>query len=239
MHRSYHRWYSGALGREMELLLFGHAGAPVLVFPTSQGRFHEYEDRGMVGALAEQLEQGWIQLVCVDSIDSESFYCSWAHPGGRIWRHMQYEQYLLHEVIPGVRGQNGNGFWMTTGCSFGAYHAVNFALRHPEIVRRTIGLSGVYDIRRFMDGYSDDNVYFNNPLDYTAQIHDGQQIAQLQQIDIILATGQDDPNRASHDQLSANLWRAGIGNANRLWDGWSHDWPYWHQMIRTYIGGHD
>lgn len=239
MHRSYHRWYSSTLNRDMELLLFGHAGAPVLVFPTSQGRFHEYEDRGMVGALSDHLEQGWIQLICVDSVDSESFYCNWAHPGGRIWRHVQYEQYLLTEVIPAVQQFNSNPFWMTTGCSFGAYHAVNFALRHPGLIRRTIGLSGVYDIRRFLDGYTDDNVYFNNPLDYTANIHDWHQIQQLKQIDIIFATGQTDPNRWQNDQLSSNLWRADIGHAYRLWDGWSHDWPYWHKMIQLYIGGHD
>ena len=51
MHREHHRWYSPRLNREMELLIHGHAGACVLVFPTSQGRFYEYEDRGMVAAL--------------------------------------------------------------------------------------------------------------------------------------------------------------------------------------------
>jgi len=39
MHRAYHRWHSPSLGRDMELLVYGHAGARVLVFPTSQGRF--------------------------------------------------------------------------------------------------------------------------------------------------------------------------------------------------------
>ncbi len=239
MHRSHHQWHSPRLGRNMELLIFGHAGAPVIVFPTSQGRFYEFEDRGMVGALGEHLEQGWIQLVCVDSVDSESWYCKWAHPSGRVTRHMQYEQYLLHEVVPLIGRHNGNGFWMTTGCSFGAYHAVNFALRHPDVIKRTIGLSGLYDIRRFFDGYADDHVYFNNPVDYTAHLNDPQQIAMLQQQDIILVTGQDDPNRASNDLLSTNLWRANVGHAYRIWDGWAHDWPYWQQMIRTYIGGHD
>jgi esterase/lipase superfamily enzyme len=90
-----------------------------------------------------------------------------------------------------------------------------------------------------MDGYNDDNVYFNNPVDYTANMHDWGQIQQLQQQDIILVTGQTDPNRWTNDQLSTNLWRANVGHAYRVWDGWSHDWPYWHQMIRTYIGGHD
>ena len=27
--------------------------------------------------------------------------------------------------------------------------------------------------------------------------------------------------------------------AMRWWDGWSHDWPYWSQMILHYINGHD
>ena len=239
MHRSHHSWFSPTLGRQMELLVFGHHGAPVIVFPTSQGRFYEYEDRGMVGGLAEHLELGWIQLICIDSIDAESWYCNWAHPSGRIQRHIQYEGYLLNEVVPAVREQNDNPFWITTGCSFGAYHAVNFALRHPWLVRRTIGLSGIYDLRPFVDGYYDDNFYFNNPVDYTANLHNFEQLVALRSQDIILATGQDDANRASSERLSANLWQHGVGNALRLWDGWAHDWPWWQQMIRTYIGGHD
>ena len=110
MHRSYHNWFSPSLGRHMELLIFGHHGAPLIVFPTSQGRFYEYEDRGMVGRLSEHLERGWIQLICVDSVDAESSYCGWCHPSGRVQRHIQYEAYLLHEVIPLIRGHNGNDF---------------------------------------------------------------------------------------------------------------------------------
>jgi len=239
MHRSQHRWHSPALGRDMELLLFGHAGAPVLVFPTSMGRFFDWEDRGLVAALGEHLEQGWIQLVCLDSVDAESWYCTWAHPAGRIQRHLQYERYVLDEVVPAVRAHNGNPFWMTAGCSFGAFHAVNFGLRHPWLVRRSLGLSGLYDVKSFVDGYYDDSVYFSNPVDYTANLHDPAQVAQLQQQDIMIVIGREDPHLASNEQLSTNLWRAGVGNALRVWDGWAHDWSYWHDMMRRYIGGHD
>ena len=41
MNREYHRWHSPALSRDMELLVFGHADARVLVFPTSLGKFYE------------------------------------------------------------------------------------------------------------------------------------------------------------------------------------------------------
>jgi esterase/lipase superfamily enzyme len=223
----------------MELLVFGHHGAPIIVFPTSQGRFYEYEDRGMVAALGEHIERGGLQLICVDSVDAESWYCTWAHPSGRVQRHIQYENYIREEVVPFGASFNDNTFWMTTGCSFGAYHAVNMALRHPWLIRRTIGLSGLYNLAGFMDGYYDDNFYFNNPVDYIANIHADDQLAALRGMDIILATGRDDSNRPTNERLSANLWQHGIGNALRIWDGWAHDWPWWHQMIRMYIGGHD
>lgn len=131
MHREYHKWYSPRLNREMELLIFGHAGARVLVFPTSMGRFYEYEDRGMVANLTDHLENGWLQLYCVDSIDGESFYNNWAHPADKIRRHVQYEDYILHEVLPLSQSKNPNPFLIAHGCSFGAYHAVNmpFAIR--------------------------------------------------------------------------------------------------------------
>ncbi|MBM7841718.1 esterase family protein [Herpetosiphon giganteus] len=239
MHRSYHRWHSSALGRDMELLLFGHHGAPVLVFPTSMGRFFEFEDRGMTGLLAEHLERGWLQLICVDSVDAESWYCKWAHPSGRIGRQLQYEQYLIGEVVPWLRNFNQNQFLMSLGCSFGAFHAVNLALRHPHLFRRCLGLSGRYNMRSFMDGYSDDQVYFNTPTEYTANLHDVNQLAHLRQLDIILAIGRDDPSYHSNQVLSDNLWNHGVGNALRVWDGWAHDWPYWEQMLPKYIQGHD
>ena len=58
MNREYHKAYSQELHRDMEALVFGHAGTPLMVFPTSQGRFFEYEDRGMIGALAAKIDSG-------------------------------------------------------------------------------------------------------------------------------------------------------------------------------------
>lgn len=239
MNREYHRWYSPALSRDMELLIFGHAGARVMVFPTSMGRFYEWEDRGMVAALGEHLEQGWIQMFCVDSVDSESWYATWAHPSGRAWRHVQYEQYLLQEVLPLTIHRNSNPFLILTGTSFGAYHAINFTFRHPELASRVIGLSGYYDIKHWTDGYVDDNVYFNSPCDFIASEHEPGRLQALERLDIILAIGRDDPSRPNNEYLSGLLWSKGIWHALRIWDGWTHDWPWWQQMIRLYIGGHD
>ncbi|MBX2997380.1 MAG: esterase family protein [Caldilineaceae bacterium] len=237
MHREHHRWFSPHLNRDMELLIFGHAGARALVFPTSQGRFYEFEDRQMVAALSDQLENGSLQLYCVDSVDAESFYCRWAHPSGRIHRHVEYEQYLINEVLPLSRHINDNPFMMALGCSFGAYHAVNIGLRHPHLFGRVIGMSGKYDMTSFFDGYYDRNIYFHTPLHYIPNLSDPGMIAQLQRLEIILAVGKTDPHIEENRRLSGHLWGKGIGNALREWDGWSHDWPYWQQMVRLYIGG--
>ena len=239
MNREYHKWYSPALGKDMELLVFGHSGARVLVFPTSKGRYYEWEDRGMMNTLGEHLEKGWLQMYCVDSVDAESWYARWRHPGERAWRHMQYEQYLLQEVLPLSWQKNQNPFLITTGASFGAYHAVNFALRHPGLVGRTLGMSGIYEVDLWTDGYSDDNVYYNNPNAYIPNEHDWGRLDALQRMDIILVTGADDPLRSSTEEISAVLWRKGIGNALRVWDGWAHDWPWWKDMLVRYVGGHD
>ncbi len=239
MNREYHRWYSPSLNRDMELLVFGHAGARVLVFPTSKGKFYEWEDRGMMGTLSQQINQGWLQVFCVDSIDAESWYNYGIHPGARAYRHSQYDGYLYNEVLPFSVHKNSNPFLITMGASFGAYHAVTFGLKHPEKVDRILALSGVFDIRMFTGGYSDNNVFFNNPAEFIAQEYDPGRLALLRHLDIILATGRDDRLMGEARNLSGILWEKGIGNALREWDGWAHDWPYWQKMVQLYISGHD
>lgn len=239
MRRHYHRWFSPSLGRDMELLVFGHAGARVLVFPTSLGKYYEWEDRGMVDVLSHHINQGWLQIFCVDSIDAESWYARDRHPGERAWRHMQYERYVLDEVVPLMQSVNQNPYTIATGASFGAYHALNLALRHPHAVNRVIGLSGMYDVTIMTGGFEDHNVYVNNPAHYMMSLDDHGHLEAIRRQDIILATGRDDPHRQNNEHMSGVLWNKGVWHALRLWDGWSHDWPYWRDMIRLYIGGSD
>ena len=142
MGRTYHRWWSPRLRREMELLVFGHAGARVLVFPTRAGRFYDYERWGLVEALHRPLAAGAIQLYCVDSSDRESLYAFHWPPWERIARHLQYESYIVEEVLPLSQQLNPSPYLIAHGCSLGAYHAVNLAFRHPQRFRKVVALSG-------------------------------------------------------------------------------------------------
>ena len=108
MNREYHKWYSPSLGRDMELLVFGHAGLPVIVFPTSMGRFFDYENRDMISIIGDQYENGQIQAFCVDSVDAESWYNKCIPPAERAARHEQYDHYLVNEVVPFIRSRNSS-----------------------------------------------------------------------------------------------------------------------------------
>jgi esterase/lipase superfamily enzyme len=239
MNREHHRWYSPSLGRDMELLVFGHAGARMLVFPTSMGKYYEWEDRGMIAELSDHLENGWLQMYCVDSVDAESWYAWQKHPAERAWRHVQYENYLREEVLPLIYRKNPTPYMIVAGASFGAYHAMNFALRHPDLTNRVIALSGMFNIERWLGSYRDDNTYYNCPCLYLPNEYEEGRLHLLRSLDIIMAVGHDDPNLANNRWFSDTLWSKNIWHSLRIWDGWSHDWPYWRKMIRLYIGGHD
>jgi esterase/lipase superfamily enzyme len=236
MKREYHKWFSPSLGREMELLVFGHAGLPAIVFPTSCGRFYEFEDRDMVGAVWGQIEAGHLQLFCVDSVDAESWYNRNVGPRWRIARHLQYERYLMDEVLPLVRQLNHSHNLAAVGCSFGGYHAANIALRHPDVFTAFLSMGGAFDVSSFLHGYYDNDCYFNLPTHYLPNQHDGWYLDRYRNNTYVLATGVHDFCWNSNEQLAGILRSKGVPVRLDVWGGDAgHDWPWWRQMFQTYI----
>jgi esterase/lipase superfamily enzyme len=237
MQREYHRWGSPSLGRDMEMLVFGHAGAAVLAFPTSRGRFYEYEDFGMVGALAHHLDQGWIQLYCVDGIDTESWYNYGIAPHHRAMRHNQYERYLIDEVVPFMRSRTPSNFLATTGCSFGAYHAVNLAFKNPTTFNRVLAISGQYDLNFLLHGDMPQECYFNSPMSYLPNLGDDSYLAPLRNhLQIILCVGGwNDICRAGTEAFAAVLRAKEVPHQFDVWEQAWHDWPWWRQMTTKHI----
>ena len=242
MNREYHRWHSPRLGRDMELLVFGHAGAKVLAFPTRDGRFHEYEDLRMVAALAHKIDAGQLQLWCVDSLAWESFYCCWCHPADRVRRHIAYEDYILHEVLPLMQQRNPHPCTIAHGLSLGAFLAANIAFRHPQRFQKLVAFSGRYDLtlnvehfRDLLDGWRDDNVYFHTPAHYLPNLHCPWRLDHLRRMDIVLVIGREDPFLDNNRWLSQVLWDKGIWHARHEWDGRAHSGHAWRRMAPLYV----
>lgn len=236
MRRDYHKWFSPRLGRDMEMLVYGHGGLPAVVFPTSQGRFYEFEDRGMVDAIRWKIDNGEVQLFCVDSVDAESWYNRNVGPRWRIARQVQYDEYIIQEVIPLVKKLNWSPKRAAIGCSFGGYHAVTMALRHPDVFTAFLSMSGAFDMDSFLGGYYDQDVYFNQPTHFIPGMSDPWFLDRYRQNTYVLATGVHDQCWDQNERLAGIMRAKGIPVKLDVWgDNARHDWPWWQRMVQTYL----
>src|SRR5258708_20195282 len=115
---------------------------------------------------------------------------------------MQYEQYLMQEVIPLIRQQNQSSQLAALGTSFGGYHALNIALRHPEDFTAMLSMSGAFDTSSFLSGYYDDDCYFNIPMHYLPNTSDPWYLHRYRHNKYILATGVHDQCWTSTDTIT-------------------------------------
>jgi esterase/lipase superfamily enzyme len=242
MTREYHKWHSPALDREMELLVFGHAGPQVLVFPTRKQRFFEYEDHGMIHAVRRTLAEGKLQLICIDSIDGESLYCFDKSPDSRIQRHLAYERYIMSEVLPFSAKLNPRATLTAHGCSFGAYHAMTIALRHPDRFARVVAFSGRYDLtldagdfHTLFHGYYDDALLEITPSHFLPKLTDARLLKKIRELRFTLVCGEDDPFFINNQELAATFTAKKIKHEFHAWVGNAHRFRYWRQMLRIYL----
>ena len=106
---------------------------------------------------------------------------------------------VTDEVLPLIRNENGaEARPITTGASLGAFLSANEYFKHPDLFRGVIAMSGSYDIRSYLDGYYDDNVFFNNPADYLPGLNDDHYLPILRQADA--RARQHQPERDQHHQ---------------------------------------
>lgn len=242
MKREYHKWYSPNLNRDMELLVFGYAGPKVLFFPPRMGRFYDYENWKIIANLEQKIKLGELQVFCVDSVDLESFYNTFKDPGYRINRHIKYENYVIEEVLELANLINPNKNIISAGCSLGAYHAVNIAMRHPNLFTKVVGMSGRYDLTKscgyfkdLFNGFHNDFIYYNMPNQFLKNLTDPNLISQIKALEIILAIGKQDSFLESNYKLSNILNEKAISHQLFEWDEEAHKAYYWQDMVQIYF----
>ena len=213
------------------MLVFGDSGYPVILFPTTLGSYNECKDMKLVESARYFVEQGKIQIYCVDAINDHSWYNKKVHPSVRVKNHSWYDKMLLEEVVDKVRFNTPSGKVCVAGPSFGGFMAGNFAFRHPERVSHLLSMSGSFNITSFMDGHYDDNVYFNNPVDFVP----GMNHPDLWKMKIILGTSEWDICKKFNDEMSKILTDKKVDHWLDV-RGWiEHDWPLWREMFPHYL----
>ncbi|XHR30432.1 MAG: esterase family protein [Chthoniobacteraceae bacterium] len=245
MRISYHRHESRHLGRAMEYKVYGSRGRPLVVFPTSNGRFFQFEDSGMIDALGGFIQAGLVQIWTVDSLDWESYFAEHGDFAGRIERHEAYFRYVREEFLPeltrGAAEANGGTapLPLFTGCSMGAFHAANFLFRFPWLGAGAIALSGVYSTRYFFGNALEGAIYYNSPLHYLRGLEDHAILEQLRRLKLIFCCGQ---GAWEDEMLEETRQLDGLLRAKSIpaWvDYWghdvNHDWPWWRQQIVYFL----
>ena len=242
MRREYAELPAPSLGGSGGVLAYGHYGRPVLVFPSEAGHCYDYENNGMVGAVADLVDGGRVKLYCVDSFDAGS----WANRSlpleERARRNTAYEAWITDAVVPFIAADcGGPQDIVATGCSLGAYHAANLALKRADLFRQALCLSGVYDISTYGWGERGDATYFNNPMDYVAHADGGHLDWLRSRVWLLLVCGQGQWEDTTGSLLSTRAFAGllaskGVPHELDLW-GYDvpHDWPSWRRQLGHHL----
>lgn len=231
MQETTHKWYSNNIGAEFTTLAFGHAGFPVVLFPTSMGTYYENKDFKLVESARWFIEQGLIKIYCPDGIDRQSWYNKGIHPFDRARNHIWYDKFLYEELVPLVRNETGVQRMAFAGCSFGAYHAMNFAFKHPDAASYVLNMGGAFTIKDLADGFHNDDIYFNNPVDFIPHLSD----PLIWNLFVILGTGDYDMCKDDNLHMAEILRNKNIEHWLDIRPGANHDWPVWREMFPHYL----
>ena len=200
-----------------------------------------FENFGMIEAMADDLARGRIQLFCVDTVDTETWSNIWGNKVWRAQRQEQYYGYIIDEVVPRIYRENTSGrLPIAAGCSLGGLHAAIVFFRRPDLLGGVLSLSGVYDAKFFTDGWMNDVIYDNSPLDFLANMpSDHPYIDLYNQRRIVLCVGQgrwEEEGRRTTALMGDVLYSKDIHAWVDFW-GYDvdHDWDWWKKQFAYFL----
>jgi esterase/lipase superfamily enzyme len=239
MQKDFFGWSTDRLPSPARVVRWGHYGRPVLLFPTAGGDFEEVERHGLIAALSPLIDGGRLKVYSVDSVAGRHWIDSHYSPEYSSRVQNLFDAFVHHELVPLIRHDCASGDIevVAAGASIGAFNEVATLCRHPDSVRAAIGMSGTYDLSRYVDGHWNDDFYYSSPLHYLPGLGDGGQLDALRRRMVILASGSGRWENIGESWTMARVL-GGKGVPNRV-DDWGsafdHDWPTWRRMLPQYL----
>lgn len=232
------RWYTHRLEQEVQLVRWGHYGTPVLLFPTAGGDAEEVERFHLIRVLQPLIDAGRIKVYSTDSIAGRT-WISGDHSAEFCSRVQNlFDAFIYEEVTPAIRKDcdSEDIEIITSGASIGAFNAVATVCRHPDAYRMAIGMSGTYDLSKYLEGRMYPDFYFSSPVHYLPGL-DGPQLELLRTRFILLPTGEGDYEDIGESwRLAKILGAKGVPNRVDPWGTeWHHDWVTWREMLPKYL----
>lgn len=240
MQREITSWHSPSTDRDMPVVTYGHYGFALLMIPTAGADYLEYERFHLINAIAPFIDAGKVKVFSINSMNNESWMNKSMWGEHRAVNHNKFNNYVFNEVIPFIRNSSGNDtFIYTCGASFGALHAMNLFLKRPDYINGAISMSGVYDLTEYTNGYWDEQVYFNSPMHYMANLTDAYYLEKIKASHHIhiYTGGGDYEDPGANRRFSDLLWSKSIWHDLQIWgQDVKHEWPTWLHMLPHILG---
>ena len=227
--------------REVLAVRWGHFGTPVLLFPTAGGDAEECERFKMLVVLRPLVEGGRIKVYACDSVGGQALTERKEQPVGYFPRMQNlFDRFVAEELVPWIREdcRTPDIGILAAGASIGAFNAVAAVCRHPEIFTKAIGMSGTYDVSKWLEKEDvDQEFYFASPMHFLPNLGESPALKKLKERFVLLATGEGDYEDPDNSRRMARVLES-RGVPHRF-DSWGkeyrHDWTTWREMLPKYL----
>jgi len=239
MRRELNSWFSPALQKEMPIVTYGYSGFALLLVPTAAADYLEYERFQLIDTLAPFIDRGKVKIFSINSINNESWLNNQMLGEHKAIRQNQFNDYVFTEVLPFIKNSTSQETpIILSGASFGALHSMNLFLKRPDLINGVIAMSGVYDLSEYTKGFYDEQVYYNSPMQYMANLtnHDIlEEIRKSSHIHIVTGSGDyEDPGASG--KFAELLYSKDINYELDIWGNeYKHDWPTWRAILPHYL----
>ena len=232
-------WHSERLGERVGIARWGSFGTTVLLFPTAGGDAEEVERFHVIDSLSELIDAGRIKVYSCDSIAGRTWIKEEGSERHRAWIQNQFHEFVARELVPAIREdcKTPDIEVIAAGSSIGAFNAVAVTCRYPEIFRAALGLSGTYDLTRFLsNGDMPGDFYFSSPLHFLGGL-EGPVLEKLRTRFLVIPSGEGNYEAIGESWRIADLLgRKGVPNRVDPWGpDWHHDWVTWRAMLPKYL----
>lgn len=226
------------LDADLDVIVYGTTGRPVIAFPTFDFSAGSWETGGMVDVLGDLIESGAIQLFCVDSVDDRGWYARHSDLDYRSENQLAYLKFVSGELLRFVKKTTASKAKpILAGCGAGATNAAAALLREPKLWGGLLALSGAYDARFYSEGAVDDDWLACSPIDLLAGLSEAR-LRTLRKVPMAFVCGQaaDERGIETQRQLDAAFAEREIEATFEYW-GYDvdHSWRWWQEMAVQFV----
>jgi esterase/lipase superfamily enzyme len=227
--------HSSYLDKNVDLIVYGHYGFSIVLFPAFSDDCGESETEGLIEAIAPFINNGTCRVYALSGFLFNTWLDGSMKPEEKSKFHYQYNQFIEQELVPFIYYNNGGAVPIfTCGASNGAYLAANTYFRRPDIFLGTIAMSGKYNISHYSKDFFDDNCYFNSPSLFLVNLNDPYWLAFLRSrhhVYIMSGSGEGEQPHHTYD-LAGILASKEIPHQMCVWGPeYCHNYETWKKML--------